>query len=160
VFIDLEACDCFFRAYLAQLPRAHPHHACNPDAFGFGGEPELAEELAALVTAGRKRATTSLPVEFTSLGEPLPRAGDLSIIVRGDGRPVAIIERTHVQWRAFDEVDEGYAAVEGEGDASLASWREAHAQYFTEVCRRLGGSFDGSTPVLCQTFQVVWPVTA
>ena len=75
MFIDQHACDVFWRVYLAQLAPEHPHHSAKPDSFGFGSEPALAAELAALVLAGSKRATTSLPVEFTSLGELLPRAG-------------------------------------------------------------------------------------
>jgi uncharacterized protein YhfF len=157
MFIDAPACEAFWRAYLAQLSAEHPHRSARPDSFGFGGVPDLAEELAALVLAGRKRATTSLPVEYTALGEALPRAGDLSIIVRGDGRPVAIIERTHVESLPFDEVDARFAAVEGEGDGSLGYWRRAHQEYFTDVVGRLGGSFDGRTSVICQTFRVVWP---
>jgi uncharacterized protein YhfF len=128
----------------------------RPDAFGFGGEPALADELATLVLAGRKRATTSLPVEYASLEERLPTSGDLSVVVRGDGRPVALIERTHVECVPFGEVGEDYAAVEGEGDGTLGYWREAHAQYFTNVCVRLGGDFDEHTRVLCQMFQVIW----
>lgn len=157
VFIDRPLCDAFWRAYLTQLPREHPHHRAKPDAFGFGDKPDLADELAALVLAGQKRATTSLPVEFSSLGEALPRAGDLSIIVRGNGSPAALIERTHVEARAFDDVDQRYASTEGEGDGSLASWRRDHSEYFGDVSRRHGGSFDGRTTVLCQVFRVVWP---
>jgi uncharacterized protein YhfF len=157
MFIDVSACDAFWRTYLAELPVDHPHRSARPDSFGFGGVPDLAEELAALVIAGQKRATTCLPVEYAALGEALPRAGDLSIIVRGDGRPVAIIERTHVESRSFDEVDERVAAAEGEGDGSLRYWRRAHEEYFTDVVRRLGGRFDGRAPVICQTFRVVWP---
>lgn len=156
MFVDQTACDAFWRAYLAQLPEAHPHRSARPDSFGFGGEPALADELASLVLAGRKRATTSLPVEYTSLGERLPRAGDLSIVVRGDGQPVALIERTHVACVPFGEVGEDYAAVEGEGDGTLGYWREAHAQYFASVCARLGGDFDEHTRVLCQMFRVTW----
>ena len=106
--------------------------------------------------ADRKRATTSLPSEYTALGEPLPRAGDLSIIARGDGAPVAIIERTHVEARAFDEVDQAYASIEGEGDGSLDAWRRDHRAYFSAVCQRLGGSFDGRREVLCQVFRVLY----
>jgi uncharacterized protein YhfF len=79
---------------VGQLPPGHPHRQATPDAFGFGGEPDLADELADLVVAGQKRATTSLAIEFTSLNEPLPSVGTLSIILRGNGVPVAIIERT------------------------------------------------------------------
>lgn len=156
MYIDLQACDAAWAAYLRDLEPEHPHRHLKPDAFGFGGEAELADELAALVLAGKKQATTSLPVEFTSLHEPLPRAGDLSIIVRGNGRPVAIIERTRVTSVPFETVDEAYAAVEGEGDGSLGYWRAAHVDYFTSVCERLGGSFDAHTLVLCQVFRVVW----
>jgi uncharacterized protein YhfF len=157
MFIDQQACDAFWGEYLAQ-GSGEPHHRARPDAFGFGGEPVLANELADLVLAGRKRATTSLPVEFTSLGEALPRVGDLSIIVRGNGKPAAIIERTHVESRVFDDVDQSYAATEGEGDGSLSDWRQAHIEYFADVCRRLGGTFDHRTPVICQVFRVVWPL--
>jgi uncharacterized protein YhfF len=156
VHIHPAAREAFWRAYVRHLPAGHPHRTAKPDAFGFGGEPDLADELAALVLAGRKRATSSLAVEFTALGEPLPRVGDVSIILQGDGVPVAIIERTRVTTVPFNEVDPEFAAIEGEGDASLAYWRKAHADYFRRVCTRLGGTFDDQTPVLCQVFRVIW----
>jgi uncharacterized protein YhfF/cyclopropane fatty-acyl-phospholipid synthase-like methyltransferase len=155
MFIDHPACDAFYREYLATLPSDHPHHHAKPDRYGFGGEPTLAEELAELTVAGRKRATTSLPIEYTSLGEPLPRVGDLSIIVRGSGRPAALIECTELEIVPFGSVDAAFAAVEGEGDGSLAYWRRAHIEYFTGVCQRLGGSFDDSTEVICHVFRVI-----
>ena len=156
MYVDLKACDASWHAYLSQLSPDHPHRQVKPDAFGFGGTPDLADELAGLVLAGHKRATTSLAMEFTSLNEPLPHTGDVSIILRGDGIPVAIIERTQVTTLEFDAVEATFAALEGEGDGSLAYWREAHIEYFTGVCARLGGHFDGQTPVICQAFLVVW----
>ena len=107
--------------------------------------------------AGRKRATASLPIEYTSLNEPLPKAGDLSIILDGKGVPVAIIERTSVELVPFHAVDAEFAAHEGEGDGSLGYWRDAHTSYFNAVCARLGGSLEENTPVLCQRFRRVWP---
>lgn len=156
--IDLTACDAFWHVYVKQLPAEHHHRVAKPDAFGFGDASDVADELAELVLAGRKRATTSLAIEFTSVNEPLPRVGDLSIVVRGNGIPVAIIERTHVATIPFDNVNAEFAAAEGEGDGSLAYWREAHADYFGRVCARLGGRFDVQTPVLCQVFRVIWTV--
>jgi uncharacterized protein YhfF len=145
-------------AYTSELPPDHAHRFVTPDAFGFGGEPELADELAALVLAGKKRATTSLPMEYTSLDEPLPKPGDLSIVLRGDGTPVAIIETTEVTALPFESVTAEFAVIEGEGDSSLAYWREAHRDYFNAVCARLGGHFDVDTLVLYQVFQVLWKV--
>jgi uncharacterized protein YhfF len=156
MYVDSRACDSAWHSYCSLLPADHPHRLAKPDYFGFGGEPELADELAELVLAGKKRATTSLPIEFTSLCEPLPTVGDLSIIVRGDGSPAAIIERTKVSTVPFESVGEEFATVEGEGDGSLAYWRDAHARYFSGVCTRLGGHFGADTPVLCQVFRVIW----
>lgn len=160
VSIETTACIRFWQAYLRRLPEIHPHRDATPDAFAFGGGGTVADELAALVLSGAKRATTSLAVEFTALGERLPAAGSLSIILRGDLDPVAIIERTAVQTLRFDAVDEAYAAIEGEGDASLEYWREAHRRYFSGVCERLGGKFEDRTPVICQVFRRVWPAQA
>ena len=154
--VDLDACKAFWTAYLSQLPHEHVHRSMKPDAFAFGGGGALADELAELVLSGKKRATASLAIEFTSLNEPLPEAGSVSIVLRGDLKPVAIIERTAIKTVPFELVDEAFAATEGEGDGSLAYWRAAHMEYFTGVCERHGVQFDATTPVLCQTFRLLW----
>lgn len=156
--IDRDACARFWQEYTSQLPADHAHRRATPDAFAFGGSGAIADELAALALAGKKRATTSLEVEFASLGEPLPQVGSVSIVLRGNLAPAAIIERTEVRTLPFDEVGEGYAAAEGEGDGTLAYWRRVHREYFDSVCERFGRCFDERTPVICQTFRVVWPL--
>jgi uncharacterized protein YhfF len=158
--VDRKACAKAWHTYLATLPAEHPHRAHKPTAFGFGGTPELADELAALVLSGHKRATTSLPIEYTTFKQPLPKAGDLSIITRGDGIPCAIIERISVTTIPFAEVDAEYAAVEGEGDGSLGFWRAAHERYFSSTSARLGGHFDAQSLVQCEIFKVVWRAAA
>ena len=152
-----EAAANFWRRYLGTLPDGHPHHHAMPDEFAFGDSPSLADELAGLVVAGRKRATASLPVEFASLGLPLPKYGDVSIVTRADGVPVAIIELVDVRQVPFLDVDAAFAAAEGEGDGTLASWRAAHRRYFGRVCARQGGEFRETTPVICQRFRLAWP---
>ncbi len=155
----MTACETFWQDYLRSLPPSHHHRGIEPDAFAFGGSVamDLADELAALVLAGGKRGTASLAIEYTSLGERLPVRGDPSIVLDGRGTPVAIIERVEVVTVPFGDVPASFAAIEGEGDGSLASWRSAHRAYFSAVCAALGGTFGDTTPVLCQTFRVVWP---
>jgi uncharacterized protein YhfF len=155
-----ETAAVFWLRYVGELPAEHPHRHARPDAFAFGDSPALANELAALVQAGRKRATASLPVEFTSVGLPLPAAGDVSIVTLADGAPVAIIELIEVRHVAFQVVEAAFAADEGEGDGSLAWWQAAHRKYFGRVCARLGGEFDETTPVICQRFRLVWSGSA
>lgn len=155
--VDPIACQEFWASYLSQLPLDHPHHSALPDAFAFGGAGPLGEELAELVLRSAKRATTSLPIEFTSLNEALPMVGAVSIILNGELKPVAVIERTKIESMPFEIVSAEYAKIEGEGDGSLDYWRQAHIEYFSEVCDRLGGHFNHQTIVLCQTFRMVWP---
>jgi uncharacterized protein YhfF len=151
-----EAAAIFWQRYVATLAADHPHRHARPDAFAFGDSAALADELAALVQAGRKRATASLPIEFTSAGLPLPAAGDVSIVLLADGTPVVIIEEVEVRHLPFEAVDAAFAADEGEGDGSLAWWQAAHRRYFGRVCARLGGRFDETTPVMCRRFRLVW----
>jgi uncharacterized protein YhfF len=142
------------------LPATHlhrNHRNARPDVFAFGDSASLADELAALVQAGRKRATASLPIEFARLGLPLPKAGDLSIVTLADGGPVAIIELTEVRYLPFSAVDATFAADEGEGDGTLASWQAAHRDYFSRVSEKHGAQFDDAALVICQRFRVVWP---
>jgi len=108
------------------------------------------------VQLGRKRATATLPVEFTSDGLPLPAPGDVSIVTRADGTPVAIIELVEVRHVPFQAIDAAFAADEGEGDGTLAWWQAAHRNYFGRVCTRLGCKFDETAPVVCQRFRLVW----
>lgn len=151
-----ETAAAFWQRYVGTLPVEHPHRQARPDAFAFGDSPALANQLAALVRAGRKRATASLPVEFTSAGLSLPAAGDISIVTLADDTPVAIIELVEVRHVPFQAVDAAFAADEGEGDGSLAWWQAAHRRYFGRVCAKLGGQLDETTPVICQRFRLVW----
>lgn len=145
-----------WQSYLNKLAADHPHRRIKPAAFAFGDTPALADELGALVKAGRKRATASLPVEFTSLGDPLPAVGDIGIVLSGDGVPMAIIELVEVRHLPFRDVDAAFAADEGEDDGTLASWRDAHRAYFGRVAARAGLRFDETTTVICQRFRLVW----
>lgn len=126
------------------------------EAFRFGDTEALANELGQLVLAGKKRATTGAVGSFEAAGKRLPRAGDLSVVTDAAGAPMCIIETTQVDVMPFGQVGAEFAAVEGEGDGSLAYWRQAHIQYFTRECGRTGHSFSESMLVSCERFQVVY----
>lgn len=120
-------------------------------AWGFGSDPEMATELGALVRDGPKRATASLRSAYDA-GEPMPAPGDLGVILDGDGRPLCVVRTTAVEVRAFGDVDEEFAWTEGEGDRSLAFWRDAHIRFFAAG----GVPVDDSTPVVLERFELVW----
>lgn len=118
---------------------------------GFGslpccsyGSEGLQERLAALVITGRKRATV------WDGREENPTAPGMTWAVMVNGRAVAVIETVAVGRRRFCDMDEAFAAMEGEGDGSLAFWRAAHEDYF-----RKAGGFDPEMWLWWEEFRLV-----
>ena len=54
-----------------------------------------------------------------------------------------------------DEVTAEHAALEGEGDMSLAQRRKAHWEFFSRECERIGRIPDLRMPIECCAFEVV-----
>jgi len=131
--------------------------ALPPPVWAFGATPEQADELLALVLEGTKTATASARWEYEAEGEELPRPGDLSIILDGAGRPRALVRTTAVEVVPFREVGEEHARAEGEGDLSLAYWREVHERFFTATLEEAGRSFDDAMPVVCENLELLHP---
>jgi uncharacterized protein YhfF len=121
-------------------------------AEAFGSDAETADELGRLVRDGHKRATTSLLSSYEEDAEPLPAVGNLSIVLDGRGSPLCVIRTISVEVRPFGLVDEAFAWVEGEGDRSLAYWRDAHVRFFAS----LGTLVDDDTMVVLDTFELLW----
>jgi uncharacterized protein YhfF len=129
------------------------------EAFHFGDSEELANSLAELVLAGRKRATAGSLWSYEADGKRIPRPGDLSVVTDFSGTPLCVIETTRVDVMPLDEVGAEFAAVEGEGDGSLAYWQEGHTAYFSRECARNGRSFAPNMLVACERFKVVFQIS-
>lgn len=127
-----------------------------PDAWGFGATAEHADELLGLVLSGVKTGTASAVWDYEASGEELPVPGQFDIILDGGGRPRAVIENTAHAIVPFDQVDEAHAHAEGEGDRTLAYWRESHRRFFTEHAAH-GRGFSPTMPVLVERFRVLHP---
>jgi len=121
-------------------------------AWGFGSDPTMATELGLLVRDGPKRATAGLRSQYGP-DEPLPEAGELSVILDGAGVPLCVIRTTDVEIRRFGDVDEEFAWTEGEGDRSLAYWRAAHVEFFATQ----GVDVTDDDEVVLERFELVWP---
>ena len=132
-----------------------PLDSVPPPAWSFGANPAQADELLDLVLAGTKTATASALWDYEAENEPLPETGALSIILDGSGQPRALIETASVDIVPFDQVDEEHARLEGEGDLSLAHWREVHQRFFTDVATHERG-FAPDMPVVCERFRVLY----
>jgi len=145
----------YWQNYLAGLPQDHAHRSADYTAWGFGDSAAMADELGQLVREGKKTATASLLWAYEHDEEPLPQVGDLSVILDGKKQPLCIIETTEIRILPFNTVDAQFAYDEGEGDRSLAYWREVHRHFFSRSCARIGRSFNESMPIVCERFRVV-----
>ncbi len=123
----------------------------------FGDSPELIEDLAALIVAGPKRATTSLARWYREGGEAMPMVGGFGVVVGGNGTARCVVRTTRVEVMPFSRVDEEFAFDEGEGDRTLAWWRAAHRRFFEREAAREEFLFEDEHDVVLERFEVVWP---
>ena len=123
-------------------------------AWGFGNDPQMATELGRLVRDGPKRATASLRSWYVEGENPerMPEVGDLSVVLDGGGDPLCVIRTSGVEVRRFADVDEEFAWTEGEGDRSLAYWRDAHIRFFASE----GRPVEDDTEVVLERFDLLW----
>jgi uncharacterized protein YhfF len=126
------------------------------EATHFDDNEASANHLAALVLAGKKRATAGLAWSFDAEKGRPPKAGDLSVITDWGGNPLCVIETVSVAVVPFEEVSAEFAAAEGEGNGSLDYWRTVHWEYFLRECARIGRKPHAAMPVLCEHFEVIY----
>lgn len=136
--------------------------ACQPQVAGFsatafGHARALADELAALVREGAKRAHATLERDFETEGDELPRPGDHVVVLDGSGAPQAIVRTRHVERRHFEEIDEEFAFECGEGDRTLAWWLTAYRQDFAERAEAQGFQVGARAVLILEYFDLVWP---
>lgn len=136
-----------------------PLGSVRPPAWAFGATSEQADELLALVLSGIKTGTSGALWDYEAEGEELPTPGALGIVTDGRGVPRALVMTTEVQVVPFDEVSDEHAFLEGEGDRSLATWREVHERYFTEHAVHSRG-FSRDMPVVLERFAVLYSQTS
>lgn len=125
------------------------------DVFYFGHTPALAAKLVHLVVKGIKRGTTGWAAAAEREGYPIPEAGLVSIVTDRFGYAQCAIRAERVEHLRFGDVAERHAWVEGEGDRTLACWREAHLDYFHDEGARLGLTFTEDSIVFFETFRVL-----
>ena len=125
------------------------------DAWAFGVEADL---LAGLVLKGEKTATASAYDLYAVEDEPLPREGTFDVILDGQNQAVCIVEITKVSVQPFNHVSAQHAYKEGEGDKSLAYWRQVHEEFLTECLGEVGLTFTPDSKVVLEEFRKVYPL--
>ena len=137
--------------YQQQNPQATDYQA-----WAFCGGGPFADELGALVLQGTKAATASTVLAYQTENEPLPTVGCYSVVLSSLGDAMCVIRDTKVTVCPFDEVSERHAWLEGEGDRSLASWREVHHRFFKMDYDAAGLPYDENGLCVLEEFEIVY----
>lgn len=127
-------------------------------AWQFGCGVEQGNRLLECVVNGPKRATAGALWAYEAEGEPLPAPGDFSVLLDGYGTARCVIRTVSVDVVAFEDVDAAFAYDEGEGDRTLEYWRDVHWTYFVRELETLGRVAARDMPVVCERFEVVYPI--
>lgn len=115
-----------------------------------------ADECARLVVSGRKRATAPSLWGLEHEGGPFPRVGDLHVITDWAGIARCIIRITRIDIVPLHEITEEHAQAEGEGDGSLAWWREAHWAYYQRELQGSNYQPQPHMPIVFQRFECIY----
>ena len=126
------------------------------DAWGFGDNPELVDELLGYIKQGIKRTSTSLVKENELEGWPESKEGDYDIILDGRNKPVLVIKTVNVRRVKYRDVDAEHAYLEGEGDRSLETYFKEHDKYYERRGRNLGFEFNKDMLVDLSRFEIVY----
>ena len=121
----------------------------------MGPTEEIANQLLKLILSGQKRATTSCLLSYEAYNEPLPKAGDLSVVTDWAGTPKCVIENTAVTVLPFREMTFDICSREGEDDI-LETWQNTHFNIFTEEGKAAGYVFTFDTQVVFEDFKVIY----
>ncbi|MEJ5054186.1 ASCH domain-containing protein [Sphingobacterium sp. MYb382] len=109
-----------------------------PMHYYYGDNKAVADECAELVRCKIKQATSPSRWWFETHNEVLPKPGDVAIVTNWAGEPKAIVRTTKVEVLPFNAIDADYAAIEGEGDKSLAYWKKEHWHYYSKEMQKYG----------------------
>ena len=120
------------------------------ERFSFGDSPEMADELLALVLAGKKTATVSVILE----DEQAPSVGALSLVLDGLSTPACVIKTVHVETVKFCDLTWDMVKLEGE-DENFEQWKSGNIRYWTRDAAKRGYTFTDQTPITFERFEVV-----
>jgi len=129
----------------------------------FGDSPEMADRLLSLVLAGTKTASASSLWAWEHDHETPIEPGACSVILDGSGNPRCIVETTHADIVAYQDVTAEFARAEGEhepldlpDDRVFEHWRKGHWAFFGRTLTPLGRHPKQDMPVICERFKVIY----
>ncbi|QLG45139.1 ASCH domain-containing protein [Costertonia aggregata] len=128
-----------------------------PKVIHFCDNEKDADECAALVKAGIKKATSPSLLGLQYRNEPLPKIGEFMVVTNWEGKAQCIVRTTAVSLKPFFAIEAAYAQIEGEGDKSLPYWKKVHWDYYERELAPFDRVPRESMIIVCQEFEKVFP---
>ncbi len=147
----------YLEQYLQTLSQQEKGAIPSVSADYYCADEYNANNCAELVRIGQKTASCSMELWYSQQGEVTPQVGHLQVVTNWDGEPVCIIRITDVSTCRYADVSEDFAHAEGEGDRTMAWWRDAHTRFFKAECDELGIEWHEQRLLLLERFEVVYP---
>ncbi len=119
---------------------------------------DTADNIPGVPGIGEKTATASAYDLYAVDNDPLPQEGTFDVVLDSQDQAVCIVEVTKVSVQSFHQVSADHAYKEGEGDKSLAYWRQVHEEVFTEWMSEAGLTFTPDSKVVLEEFRKVYPL--
>src|SRR3989344_5502517 len=121
----------------------------------FGDTKEETDSLIKLVIKGKKTATSSLYESYQRKKIPLPKIGDKNFIQDSNEVERCLIVTSKVKIKPFNKITKAFAKKEGEGDRSLAYWRNVHKRFFKKRLKKQNMKWNNNTLIVCEEFKLL-----
>lgn len=152
--------DELWELYVAVMLGGYRPAVRKLDVWAFGGDAEMASQLAHVVATGAKRVTMGWIALSERTGTPLAYQDGLSVVTDGLGYPRFVLRSTDVRVLPFSEIDAATAAGEGEGDLTRADWHDSHVVHFSGEAAKYGLTFAEDAMMSVEHFEVLHVIGA
>jgi len=151
---DEAALRAFYDAARAALPEAGL--PADFDVRWIGLDADTTEAILALIAAGEKTGTYSLPWIIERSGRRPPAPGLPIVLVDIHGRPRLLVRLTRVEQVTFGAIDATHTALDGPPVRDLAVWKPMHTDHWNGLLAPFGLAVSEDMPVLVEAFELVY----
>ena len=145
--------DAFWKLVCEEKNIAASDYHCL--TFGNPKYQDYSDHITELAIKGVKRATAHLTFDFELNNVTRRCKGDYWMILWEDLSPAVVVELVKVEECAFKDVPAEFASREGEGDGSLAFWKDTHEEYFKLQLTDWSKEWSDDLTVVLESFDVV-----
>lgn len=140
--------------------KANPEHLDNQPTewFNFCDNEKDAKECAQLTREGIKQATSTSLWWFEKNHADLPEVGNIYVVTDWYKIAKAIVKVVKVEQTPYNQITEEYAAIEGEGDKSLAYWKKVHWDYYSREMEEFDEKPTEDMVIVCEQFETIFTI--